>query len=166
MSRKEITRNEIERMIRRGAGKSGSTNTVSNQTVSDELTVGGSVTIAGVSGVLRANQDGLVFGSSTTSNLPEGTNLYYTDERVDDRVSSLIQNGTGLTWTYDDGAGTLTGNVDVIAAEVPYTNTTSGLTATDTQAALDEIEGRVDTLESAGGSLTHPQVLTRAWFNL
>jgi hypothetical protein len=32
-------------------------------------------------------------------------------EFIDDQVAALIQNGTGLTWTYDDGAGTLTGNV-------------------------------------------------------
>jgi hypothetical protein len=30
-----------------------------------------------------------------------------------------------------------------------YSNATSGLTATDTQAAIDEIEGRIDTLEGA-----------------
>lgn len=36
-------------------------------------------------------------------------------EAVDDRVSSLIQNGTGLTWTYVDGSGTLTGNVSLSA---------------------------------------------------
>lgn len=33
---------------------------------------------------------------------------------------------------------------DQNASEVPYTNTTSGLTATDVQAAIDEVEGRVD----------------------
>jgi len=44
----------------------------------------------------------------TTSDLTEGINLYYTDERVDDRVSSLIQNGTGISWVYDDGYNTLT----------------------------------------------------------
>ena len=52
-------------------------------------------------------------GTRSTSDLPEGTNLYYTDERVDDRVASLIQDGTGITWTYDDGANTLTGNVSL-----------------------------------------------------
>lgn len=35
------------------------------------------------------------------------------DEAVDDRVAALIQNGTGISWTYDDGAGTLTANVSV-----------------------------------------------------
>lgn len=42
---------------------------------------------------------------------------------------------------------------DQIAAEVPYDNTSSGLAATDTQTAVDEVEGRVDTLE--GDSHTH-----------
>lgn len=36
-------------------------------------------------------------------------------EAVDDRVSGLIQNGTGLTWSYVDGSGTLTGNVSLSA---------------------------------------------------
>lgn len=49
----------------------------------------------------------------TTTNLAEGSNLYFTNERVDDRVAALIQNGTGITWTYDDTANTLTGNVSI-----------------------------------------------------
>lgn len=40
------------------------------------------------------------------------------------------------------------GTDDQTAAEVSYSNATSGLTATDTQAAVDEIEGRVDTVET------------------
>ena len=36
------------------------------------------------------------------------TNLYHTDERVDDRVNALLQEGTGISLTYDDAAGTLT----------------------------------------------------------
>lgn len=47
-----------------------------------------------------------------TDDIAEGiTNLYFTDERVDDRTAALIQNGTGLNWTYDDVLNTLTGNV-------------------------------------------------------
>jgi hypothetical protein len=34
------------------------------------------------------------------------------------------------------------------ASEISYSNTTSGLTATDVQAAIDEVEGRVDSAES------------------
>jgi len=43
-----------------------------------------------------------------TGDLAEGTNLYYTDERVDDRIDALITAGTGLTKTYDDAANTYT----------------------------------------------------------
>lgn len=49
----------------------------------------------------------------TTADIPEGGPLYFTDERVDDRVSALVQNGGGLTWTYNDGAGTLTAAVSI-----------------------------------------------------
>ena len=45
---------------------------------------------------------------ATTSDIAEGSNLYYTDERNDDRTAALIQNNTGISWSYNDGAGTLT----------------------------------------------------------
>lgn len=44
----------------------------------------------------------------STTNLAEGTNLYFTNERVDDRVSTLIQNGTGISWSYNDAGDSLT----------------------------------------------------------
>ena len=45
----------------------------------------------------------------TTDETGEGsTNLYFTNERVDDRVNALIIGGTNVTATYDDGANTLT----------------------------------------------------------
>lgn len=52
--------------------------------------------------------------SFTTTNLTEGTNLYYTDERVDDRVNALIVPGLGITTSYDDTAGALTIESDTI----------------------------------------------------
>lgn len=58
-------------------------------------------------------------GAFSTTNLAEGTNLYFTAERVDDRVAALVQNGTGLTWTYNDPANTFTGNVSL----APFTTT-------------------------------------------
>ena len=59
------------------------------------------------------------FGQKTTSDLTEGTNLYYTDERVDDRVNALITDGEGITTTYDDGAGTLTIDAEIASASNP-----------------------------------------------
>ena len=44
----------------------------------------------------------------STADIPEQTNLYYTDERVDDRVNALLQAGANITLTYDDSANTLT----------------------------------------------------------
>jgi len=46
--------------------------------------------------------------AQTTSEIAEGSNQYFTNERVDDRVNSLLTAGTGITLTYDDGADTLT----------------------------------------------------------
>ena len=48
------------------------------------------------------------FGTKDTGDLSEGTNLYYTAERVDDRVANLVVAGTGISSTYDDVNGTLT----------------------------------------------------------
>ncbi len=48
--------------------------------------------------------------SLTTSNIPEGSRLYYTDERVDDRVAALVVPGSGISVVYNDVAGTLTIN--------------------------------------------------------
>jgi Chaperone of endosialidase len=55
----------------------------------------------------------------STDSVPEGSvNKYYTDERVDDRAAALIVNGTGITWSYNDTAGTLTPTVSVAYADV------------------------------------------------
>ena len=59
-------------------------------------------TIAGVS------FDGTANITLDTDNITEATNKYYTAERVDDQVNTLLQAGTGITKTYDDTAGTLT----------------------------------------------------------
>jgi hypothetical protein len=53
----------------------------------------------------------ITLAGNNTTQLTEGTNLYYTDERVDDRAYALIKNGTGITWAYDDAGGTLTPTV-------------------------------------------------------
>src|SRR6056300_1578282 len=48
-------------------------------------------------------------GAANTDDLAEGTtNLFYTNERVDDRVAALLVGGNNITATYDDAAGTLT----------------------------------------------------------
>lgn len=48
--------------------------------------------------------------TKSTSDLSEGSNLYYTEERVDDRVNALLQAGTNVSLVYNDLANTLTIN--------------------------------------------------------
>lgn len=48
------------------------------------------------------------FASKSTTDLAEGSNLYFTNERVDDRVANLLQAGANITLTYDDTLNTLT----------------------------------------------------------
>jgi len=62
---------------------------------------------------ISGNNLNVSLSAFSTSDLGEGSNLYFTNERVDDRVAALVQNGTGLSWTYNDGSNTLTGNVSL-----------------------------------------------------
>ena len=51
----------------------------------------------------------LSYITDNTDEITEGvSNLFYTDERVDDRVAQLLTAGSNITLSYDDGAGTLT----------------------------------------------------------
>ena len=53
--------------------------------------------------------DGTANISFNTDSVSEGSsNLYFTNERVDDQVNSLLTAGSGISLTYDDAAGTLT----------------------------------------------------------
>ena len=62
---------------------------------------------------LTGNVTGTVSDISNhdTDALTEGSsNLYYTDERVDDRINALVQAGTNVSVVYDDVANTFTIN--------------------------------------------------------
>ena len=61
-----------------------------------------------------------------TDVVSEGANLYFTSERVDDRVAALIQAGTNITVSYDDVLGTLTINASDTEDDLSN-NTTSDL---------------------------------------
>jgi len=54
-----------------------------------------------------------VLSTISTDNLVEGgTNLFFNNERVDDRVNALFVDGVGLTKTYDDSGNLLTLAID------------------------------------------------------
>ena len=64
-------------------------------------------------------------GLANTGQLPEGSNLYFTDERVDDRVAALLSAAEGLDATYSDASGVLT-----LSAEIA-SQTNKGVAAFD-----------------------------------
>lgn len=74
------------------------------------LTAGSNVTLTydDTAGTLTvaATEDDL--SNNSTDDLSEGSNLYFTTERVDDQVAALLTAGSNITLTYDDAAGTLT----------------------------------------------------------
>ena len=83
---------------------------------------------------IKAYVDASVAAKDNTEEITEGSsNLYYTNERVDDRVNALIVAGTGITSTYDDAAGTLTlnGQVGDVTSVVAGTGLTGGGTSGD-----------------------------------
>ena len=97
-------------------------------------------------------------GAANSDDLTEGsTNLFFTNERVDDRVSALIVGGNNITSTYDDTAGTLT-----IDGQPGYTNSDVGTylstngydTATNIVASItDSAPGTLDTLNELAAAL-------------
>ena len=88
-----------------------------------------------------------------TDNVVEGTtNLYYTDERVDDRVGALVVGGSNITATYDDAAGTLTIDQDNTGGLSLSNNDTDDLSeGTTNQYYLDSRARAAVSVTDAGG---------------
>ena len=87
---------------------------------------------AGTGITVNADDIAVNMGAFDTDNLSEGSsNLYFTNERVDDRVNSLFTAGTGISLTYDDAANTLTidGQVGDITGVTAGTNLSGGGTS-------------------------------------
>lgn len=87
----------------------------------------------------KAKLDGIESGATADQTGAEIKSLYEAEANTNAYTDAEKTKLAGI----ESGA-----TADQSAAEVPYTNTTSGLTATDVQAAIDEVEGRIDTLES------------------
>ena len=106
--------------------------TVTNFRSTTDFEVQGNLTITG-NITYNQSQVGDISNHNTDA-LREGTtNLYFTDERVDDRVNSLIVGGTGITATYDDAGNMLT--LSATQADINTDNITEGSTNLFTTAA-------------------------------
>ena len=124
--------------------------------VGGQLVTNGSHT--GISFTYDDANDGAVdatvsLSSFSTSNLSEGSNLYYTNERVDDRVNALLQAGSNITLTYDDAANTLT----IAATEDNLSNNdTDDLSegSTNLYFTNERVDDRVNSLLTAGTGIS------------
>ena len=110
------------------------------------------------SGVTLNSQSLSLGGTLTldTDNIGEGsTNLYYTNERVDDRISALVQNGTGLSWTYNDALNTFTPTVSLGSFDTDnLSEGSTNLYYTDARAQAVSINNLVeDASPQLGGNL-------------
>jgi hypothetical protein len=101
----------------------------------------------GIGGVTFQTPSALALTTATVTEDP--SNLYFTDERVDDRVDQLIIDGTGLSWTYLDGVGTLQGNVSLL----PFT-TTDLAEGTNQYYTGELVDDRVSTLLQNGTGIS------------
>jgi len=80
---------------------------VTNFVSTTNFEVQGNLTVTG-NAIYQNSQVGDI-SNHDTDDLAEGTtNLYFTDERVDDRVAALISGGTGISASYDDAGNLLT----------------------------------------------------------
>ena len=65
------------------------------------------------------NGNSLALGGTLTldtDSFSEGSNQFYTDERVDDRINALFVAGEGIDFTYDDANGTFTVDAELATA--------------------------------------------------
>ena len=85
--------------------------TVTNFRSTTDFEVQGNLTITGAITYGQA-QVGSIANHDTDALAEGSTNLYFTDERVDDRVAALINGGTGISATYNDSGNILSISAD------------------------------------------------------
>jgi len=94
--------------------------------------------------------------SKTTDDLAEGTNLYYTNERVDDRVNALLQAGTNISFVYDDASNSFTINASSVGGYDLSANDTDDLSegTSNLYYTNERVDDRVNALLIAGTGLS------------
>jgi len=87
-----------------------------------------------------------------TDDIAEGSNLYFTDSRA--KTAAVVNSLAGSQTDQAPSVAAVKAALQAqdAANEITYNNGTSGLTATNVQTAIDEVEGRVDALEAGAGS--------------
>ena len=111
---------------------STNTLTVNNFKSTTDFEVQGNLNVTGTITFFQSQVGSIA--NHDTDDLVEGvSNLYFTDERVDDRVAALISGGTGISATYDDLGNLLT--LSAVQSDINTDNLTEGGTNLFTTAA-------------------------------
>jgi hypothetical protein len=162
-----VTIDASDNMVIPGNLQVDGTQTIFNTEVLDVEDANISVNVNGNQSVANTNVAGLTvtmtdatdarfgYDSSTTSKFKLG------EVGSEAEVATISHSQILTNKTMDFTSATGTNTISADASDIVFDNTTSGLTATDTQAAVDEVEGRLDTVETTladhlnGGASKH-----------
>src|SRR5690554_3450948 len=113
---------------------------------------------------LMARDGVTVLGTVSKSDLTdEGAGLFTftnndgSDVQFDVRSVEVVFDAASNSYNFLDAAGAVIASIDMNASNVAFDNTTSGLTATDVQAALDELAtqiGDLDLIDNLDGTFS------------
>jgi hypothetical protein len=117
------------------------------------------ITITGTGSGLTITAENGVAGSTTTD-LSEGTNLYFTDERAQDAIGNNV--GTGLSYNNTTGAVSVTENTyDAYgSASTVAGNLSNHTSATEAHGATGAVVGTTNTQTLTNKTLTSPTLTT------
>ncbi|QAA81263.1 hypothetical protein EI546_05765 [Aequorivita sp. H23M31] len=106
--------------------------------------------------------------ANTSDELVDNGNGTYTHTAVDGTVVIIDANTTSVTvldgvYTFTDAAGNVITTIDTNADAIAFDNTASGLTASDVQAAIDELANNLantsdELVDNGNGTYTHTAV--------
>ena len=124
----------------------GTTDTNETTLVFTDPTADRTITFKDASGTVAFTADiTSAIDALTTSDIEEGTRLYFTDERAQDAVGNNLSGSNSLSATYNDGAGTFA--FDTTLATTSYMSKTSGLavdiSALETKLVTDSFTRKV-----------------------
>lgn len=127
------------------------------QELEETVTTTVTTNLSGGTGIEITNDNviNLDFSEFSTDNITEGsTNFFHSDERVDDRISNLLQEGSNIVHSYDDIANTFT----ISTSMDPIFDTVDSPIVFTAVADVNIIRGQVVYISGTAGNGSTPTV--------